>query len=95
MSELKCPICGQELKHEKITGIYCCPTNFIDCQLGLGAGAFGTKELWQALICTRKALDIAIQYIKHTQRVEPFWFNRLANKTLDEIETALEQKDNK
>lgn len=42
---------------------------------------------------TRKALDVAIQYIKHTQIVEPFWFNSLANKTLDEIETALKQKE--
>lgn len=42
---------------------------------------------------TRKALDVAIQYIKHTQIVEPFWFNSLANKTLDEIKTALEQKE--
>lgn len=42
---------------------------------------------------TRKALEIAIQYIKHTQSVEPFWFNRLANKTLNEIKTALEQKE--
>lgn len=42
---------------------------------------------------TRKALDVAIQYIKHTQIVEPFWFNSLANKTLDEIKTTLEQKE--
>jgi len=42
---------------------------------------------------TRKALDVATKYIEHTQKVSPFWFNRLANKTLDEIKTALEQKD--
>lgn len=48
----------------------------------------------QELARTREALEIAIQYIKHTQAVEPFWFNRLANKTLDKI-TALEQKGTK
>lgn len=45
------------------------------------------------LECTRKALDVAIKYIKHTQKVSPFWFNRLANETLDKIKTTLEQKD--
>lgn len=44
---------------------------------------------------TRNALEIATVYIKHTQTVSPFWFNNFANKTLDQIKTALEQKDNK
>lgn len=45
---------------------------------------------------TRKALEIAIKYIKYTQKVSPFlnpvWFNRLATEALDKI-TAIEQKD--
>lgn len=67
MSDMKCPICGGELKHEPITGIYCCKRIFTDCPLGSGTGAFGTKELWQELIRTRKALDIiAKEFYKET-----------------------------
>ena len=68
MCDMKCPFCQQELKHEKTTGIYCCPRTFIDCPLGLGTGAFGTKELWQELIRTRKALDVAVDALKTVKR---------------------------
>ena len=42
-------------------------------------------RLMDELITTRKALDVAIKYIKHTQKVSPFWFNILANKVLEQI----------
>ena len=86
MSDMKCPFCQQELKYE--SEVYMCRNP--NCKHLLG---FGTKELWQELIRTCKALDVAIKYIEHTQKISPFWFNRLANKTLDEIKTALEQKE--
>ena len=86
-NDMKCPFCQQKLKtfakyKDGTSTIYCSKCNL-----------FGDSKLFSELIRTHKALEIAIQYIKHTQRVEPFWFNRLANKTLDEIKTALEQKD--
>ena len=83
MSDMKCPFCQQELNY-LAEDIYYCPNH---------QKYMGSEELWQELIRTRKTLDVAIQYIKHTQKVSPFWFNRLANKTLDEIKTALERKD--
>lgn len=98
MSDMKCPFCQQELKHEKTTGIYCCPRTFIDCPLGLGTGAFGTKELWQELIRTRKALDVAkdtFNWIDETYRTgqemeAEIWGKvQLATQQI----TALEQKD--
>ena len=72
-NKLICPFCQQELKHEKTTGIYCCPTIFIDCPLGSGTGAFGTKELWQELIRTRKALEIAKTYLGYIKNNYHSW----------------------
>lgn len=46
MSELKCPVCKKELRPLAIG--WCC-----DC------GMCGDKELWQELITTKKALDVA------------------------------------
>jgi len=85
-SKLKCPFCGGEL-YGCIGHPYCRNEKCEMCDEMM------PQELLDLLDRTRKALDVAIQYIKHTQRVEPFWFNRLANKTLDEIKTALEHKE--
>lgn len=84
MSDMKCPFCDNELER-----VYSRPFQLICAK----CGSLGTDELWQELIRTRKALDVATKYIKHTQKVSPFWFNHLANETLDKIKTALEQKD--
>ena len=98
MTDMKCPFCNSELKHEKITGIYCCPRTFIDCPLGLGTGAFGTKELWQELIRARKALKIAVDALKLFCGEDVSYYSqskidaRDARKALEQI-TALEQKD--
>ena len=92
MTELKCPFCGQKL-HKDSDGYYTCYTDNCGCWANGGNGASGSESLWLTLIRTHKALDVAIEYMKHTQKVSPFWFNRLANKTLDKIKTALDQKD--
>lgn len=67
INELKCPFCKRELKHEMTTGIYCCKSCFTDCPLGLGTGAFGTKELWQALTQAKQDLAIARKTLKEMQ----------------------------
>lgn len=115
---LKCPYCGGILEQSSIFNLNSYACTDLACK---GYFMTATKDMWQELIRTRKALEtavksikldkefgeymrtelgrahkaleIAIQYIKHTQSVEPFWFNSLANETLDKIETALEQKD--
>ena len=63
MIELKCPFCGKKLKELYINGnpigFRCknknCPETNIMC---------GTEYLWQALIDTKKKLDIAVDTLK-------------------------------
>lgn len=86
MNDMKCPFCNGELVGT-IGHPICRNQNCVMCDDPM------PQDLLEELIRTRKALDVAIKYIKHTQKVSPFWFNRLANETLDKIKTALEQKD--
>lgn len=86
MSDIKCPFCNGELVGT-IGHPICRNQDCVMCDDPM------PQDLLEELDRTRKALDVAIQYIKHTQIVEPFWFNSLANKTLDEIKTTLKQKD--
>ena len=96
---MKCPFCGQELRNCCAGVIYTCskPDSCPHEQ------CYGSKEFWQELIRTRKALDIAWDGLKkigsgniiehsvvgHENDNKIF----MANKTLDESKTALEQKD--
>ena len=59
MSDMKCPFCQQELKYDSWNEVYMCRNP--NCKHLLG---FGTKELWQELITTRKALDVAVGVLK-------------------------------
>ena len=96
--KLKCPICGTPLEYDiGYDGDYSC------AKCGR-AKMFGSEELWQELIRTRKALGIAINamksagthnYINCIVRGEDpskddvgITINRALNKI-----TALEQKD--
>ena len=94
---MKCPICGTPLEYDiGYDGDYSC------AKCGR-AKMFGSEELWQELIRTRTALDIAWAGLKkigsgniiehsvvgHENDNKIF----IANKTLDESKTALEQTD--
>lgn len=80
MSELKCPFCQRELQEDVgYDGDYSCP----NCRQPY----FGSPELWQELIRTRKALDLALNCLNGVTKDLP-WVKR----TLEQI-TALEQKD--
>lgn len=99
-SELKCPFCQKELKHEKTTGIHCCPTIFIDCPLGSGTGAFGTKELWQALIQIKQDLVIATKALEEIRDETGedragFSYIVLAMNMKETAENALKQIEHK
>lgn len=90
MSDMKCPFCQQELDTSKY---------YIRCHnphCNTTTEMEGTEEMWNALVQTYKALEIAIKYIKYMQKVNPFlnpvWFYRLATEALEQI-TALEQKE--
>lgn len=95
----KCPFCGQKLE---CCGTYTDGTKKLWCD---NCGLFGDNRLFEELIRTRKALDIAWDGLKkigsgniiehsvvgHENDNKIF----LANKTIDEIKTALEQKETK
>ena len=54
MSDMKCPFCDNELER-----VYSRPFQLICVK----CGSLGTDELWQELIRTRKALEIALDAI--------------------------------
>lgn len=89
MSNLKCPFCQQELKYE--SEVYVCRNP--NCKHLLG---FGTKELWQELICTHKALDVAVDALDASRTLARIaGFEMLAtgmDEAIDKI-TTLEPKD--
>ena len=57
MSDMKCPFCNRNL-HKGEDGIYSHLDYMTECK---GRLFDGSKELWQELIRTRKALDVAIR----------------------------------
>ena len=100
MSELKCPFCNSELD-TNMCGECGCPNE--QCQKSVFM--FGSEELWQELIRTRKALEIAVDALKkYTDASGNWWYGyefqghyedyagEYADKAIEEI-TALEQKD--
>jgi len=78
MSELKCPFCNQELR--KISA-----TSFLVCD---NCNITGFDKLWQELIRTRKALEIAWDALIYDG-------TSASKNALDKIKTitTLEQKD--
>ena len=108
MSDMKCPFCQQELRNCCAGVIYTCskPDSCPHEQ------CYGSKELWQELIRTRKALNVAVDALKEiNDRYEseeqrgreeddsPDWWDfsmdtgEILTKALEQIKTALEQKD--
>jgi hypothetical protein len=95
MSELIRPFCQQELNQDNPQSIEC---RNDDCKKSYFM--YGSKELWQELIRTRKALDVAVDALKTVRRytaINQFApksreAHIVAKKALAEI-TALEQKE--
>lgn len=95
MSELKCPFCQQELDYlaEDIYGSRVCP----NCHC-LGWVLHGNDSMWEELITTRKALEIAVDALntikgKHDPLCAVYHIDeKTAYDALEQI-TALEQKD--
>ena len=83
---MKCPFCQQELSYWGMDTWYC--ANCAQTKFSRG-----NRELWQELIRTRKALEVAKEGLKEIQDkgeyVNPI---ELAESYLDEI-TALEQAE--
>ena len=102
MTELKCPYCNKQLQHAVSIDrhdFYWCPN--YDCDSS--SKMVGTEETWEALIRTRKALDVAVDALKRLEK--ELYFNNakqtghiadsvmsIPSIALEQI-TALEQKD--
>lgn len=96
MSNLKCPICGNDLERYH-TGLVC----YRHCLNS--KNVWGSEETLKELDRTRKALDVATGFIKgisqtvindcDNQYVVLGNFKKFAEDTLNQIKTALEQKD--
>lgn len=69
MNYIKCPFCNRNL-HKGEDGIYSHLDYMTECK---GRLFDGSKDLWQELIRTRKALDVAIESLnviaQHEQRL--------------------------
>lgn len=91
MSTMKCPFCQQELQN-LCAGVYTCskPDSCPHEQ------CYGSKGLWQELIRTRKALDVAKEALNDIQFTDDgnqiVDIRSFAHHALEQI-TALEQKD--
>ena len=103
MSDMKCPFCQQELKDADIhsSGLYFeCP-NCYDKQKEKDDNYTATPKVWQELIRTRKALDVAVDALKELRPAEKkscylvptvSTTQRIIDEALKQI-TALEQKE--
>ena len=87
MSYMKCPFCNSELDMD-MCGECGCPNE--QCQKSVFM--FGSEELWQELIRTRKALDKAKWWLKEIVESHRYTPISTAEIALKEI-TALEQKE--
>lgn len=96
MSEFKCPFCQQELEIIDLdVQLLGCENQ--NCKHSIHYDTVGTKELWQELIRTRKALDVAVDAIdvislKYHKDTPSIFLIKYAQNAKAEI-TALEQKD--
>ena len=96
MSDMKCPFCGEKLQQTYSFNpkqFWC--SNYYDHKHPINLQ--GTKELWQELIRTRKALEIAVDALDAGRTLARIaGFEMLAtgmDEALNKIK-ALEQKDN-
>lgn len=97
---MKCPICGSKMSVFYGSGEELFSCSNLSCKAG---GFYATDNMWQELIRTRKALDVAWDGLKmigsgdiiehsvvgHEDDNKIF----IANKTLNESKTILKQKD--
>ena len=70
---MECPFCQQELVREGSNNYWCKKCNLERCTPAL----YGSQKLWQALIDTKKKLDIAMDGLKRIEKLtEPSYKNR-------------------
>lgn len=90
MTDMKCPFCNQELDRD-LKGECGC----INEQCQKSVFMFGSEELWQELIRTRKALKTAVDALKEIKDGKipvSLGIYMDINDAIEQI-TTLEQKD--
>jgi len=90
MSDMKCPFCNKKLEPIGTSGQFQCGTWGCDASFNFIA----TRDVWEYIARTRKALDVAVDLLKIMNDGLPNgnrWKWEI-EKALDKI-TALEQKD--
>ena len=91
---LKCPFCGQELEIVFKQAGYNLEEAYLLCNK---CNLRAERKLWQELIHTRKALDVAVDELTKikvaAESVGIGFFMTAAIFALAKIKTALEQKD--
>ena len=61
MSDIKCPFCGRELGRKNINDIMCSNEKCVSWK----GNFYGSEDLWQELIRTRKALAVSNEKLRH------------------------------
>lgn len=89
MSDMKCPFCQQELEiwHANGVRMRACPD--LTCK---GYYMSATKDTWQELIRTRKALNIAVDALNVISQITKQIDVRVTANIAIETVKALEQK---
>lgn len=92
MTELKCPFCNKKLEPIGTSGQFQCGTWGCDASFNFIA----TRDVWEYIDRTRKALELAITGLKNCKTREHIGAvcrtPEYVDKILEQI-TALEQKD--
>ena len=94
-NNMKCPFCQQELEEDYLdVKLFGCENQ--NCKHSTHYDTVGTKELWQELIRTRKALDVALDWLGQVatpEKCDDDLCREFTKRKLAEIKTALEQKE--
>ena len=89
---MKCPFCGQKLGRKNINDRMCSNEKCVSWK----GNFYGSEDLWQELIRTRKALDVALDWLGQVatpEKCDDDLCREFTKRKLAEIKTALEQKD--
>lgn len=91
MSDMKCPFCQKELNQNNPQSIEC---RNDDCKKSYFM--YGSKELWQELIRTRKALKIASDCMKimYDNLPDGNRWKWEIEKTLEQIKITMQEQPN-
>ena len=92
MSDMKCPFCQQELVREGSDNYWC-----KKCNLEMHSPAlYGSQKMWQELIRTRKALDVAKDWLEQVAtpaKCDDELCREFTKRKLSEIKRITETKE--